>query len=88
MNLPGPGDFLPPDPAASIYDDPDNVRDVLEDAGIPDYLADAIAHFACKGWNADRDGAELVRDVIRHVRPIVDEADQRRIADRDFEEAA
>lgn len=88
MNLPGPGDFLPPDPAVSIYDDQDNVRDVLEDAGFPDYLADLIAEFACHGWNVERYGDDFLRDLIRHVRPIVDEADQQRVMDADFEAAA
>ena len=82
MNLPGPGNFLPPDPPPSIYDDQDNLRDVLEDAGIPDYLADILAFYAYRGWKDD-DHADLMRDVKRHVQPLIDEAEQQACADAD-----
>ena len=87
MNLPGPGNFLPADPPPSLYDDQDNLRDVLEDAGIPDYIADILAHYAYRGWKDD-DQADFMRDLKRHVQPLIDEAEQQECADRDFEEAA
>lgn len=40
----------PPDPAPTVLDDVNAAADVLEAAGIPDYLASIIAIEACAGW--------------------------------------
>lgn len=71
--LPGPGDFSPPDDPPSIYDSADDVQAALEDAGIPDYLASMLAEVACRGWSAERDGADLMRDLRRHLEPIIND---------------
>jgi hypothetical protein len=63
-----------PEPVASIFDDVDCVRDVLNGSGIPDYLACALADVAVAGWTPEA-WMDALRDVRRHVQPILSRAD-------------
>lgn len=82
--LPGPGDLgrNGPEIPTSIFDNLEDVEMALDDAGIPDYLASILAEVAYRGWR-DEDAADLMRDLRRHVQPIIDEAEQQACADMD-----
>lgn len=68
-----PGLMGPPDDPPSVFDDLDVARDVLVDAGYPDYIACVLADVASRGW-AEAAWMEALRDVKRHVQPIFEEA--------------
>lgn len=62
----------PPDAPASIFDDVELVSDRLRDAGIPDYLADALADWVLAGYSADT-LAEQAHYLRRHIEPLLRE---------------
>lgn len=66
----------PPDDPPSIYDDVENVAEVLSDKwSLPDFLAYALADVAMAGWKPEA-WAEVLRDVRRHVEPVLEEANR------------
>jgi hypothetical protein len=70
-----PGLSGPPDPEPSIFDDIRLVEEALSDAGIPDYLCEALAEVASRNWTPEA-WADQLRHVYRHVDPIIEKAER------------
>ena len=71
-DLPGRGNYSPPDDPPSVYDRLSSVENKLYDAGIPDYLVSILAYYAFQGWKPS-DAEEMMQDLKKAVTPIIED---------------
>ena len=71
-----PGLYGPPDDPPSIMDDQADVEELFSDAGIPDYLCSIFADLCCNGFG-EHAKQRAMRDLYRHLMPMIEDADKK-----------
>ena len=61
----------PPDEAPTIWESRDSVMAALEDAGIPDFVADMFADLIERGYSDDAAG-DFIHATRKQIEPIVE----------------